>query len=454
MDILSAKKMVLSKDSRWIVFIIVLTMLAFVVNYYSYFYDITDSASNLFLLPIIIAAFYYRKKGFIFSLVIISLFLTMLSIIDPDPYLVINTGDNAIIMVGVAGIVTLVSLALGRSENKYRLLFETSPSPLITILPGGNVSEVNRKFTEMFGYTADEIAGEEFKNLSFIPDECKDVASGLTSSFKENSEEEFINIVSKNGVLHFCKAFSASLYSDDGKNEGFIVSLTDITENITAQRKIETSLREKETLLKEVHHRVKNNLQIIVAMISLQIRRTDDYDTVRILRDFRNRVYTMARVHENLYQSESLSAINVKNFLRTLGRDVIVQYTLPDRNIGLVVDVEGDPEMDLDMIIPLALITNELMTNSLKYAFSEGETGDINLSFSEENNEYFVYRYSDNGTINRDLIFNQEKSGLGMKIITSLVDQLNGDFDITPDYKEIIIKFPNKIYYSNSQPQG
>lgn len=189
-------------------------------------------------------------------------------------------------------------------------------------------------------------------------------------------------------------------------------------------------------------------------MISLQIRRTDDYDTVRILRDFRNRVYTMARVHENLYQSESLSAINVKNFLRTLGRDVIVQYTLPDRNIGLVVDVEGDPEMDLDMIIPLALITNELMTNSLKYAFSEGETGDINLSFSEENNEYFVYRYSDNGTINRDLIFNQEKSGLGMKIITSLVDQLNGDFDITPDYKEIIIKFPNKIYYSNSQPQG
>jgi PAS domain S-box-containing protein len=454
MDLLSLKKMFTSKDFRWMVFIIVLTILAFVVNYFSYFYDITDSASNLFLLPIIIATFYYRKKGFIFSLVIISLFLSMLSSIDPDPYLVINTGDNAIIMVGTAGIVTLMSAALGKTENKYRLLFETSPSPLITILQGGNVSEVNRKFTENFGYAADDIVGEDFQALPLIPDGCKDVASGLISCFSGSSGPEFIDIISKNGDIHFCKAISAPLFTDEGKNEGFIVSLTDITENVIAQRKIETSLREKETLLKEVHHRVKNNLQIIVAMISLQIRRTDDYDTVRILRDFRNRVYTMARVHENLYQSDSLSEINVRNFLRNLGRDVIVQYTLPDRNIGLKVNVEGDPEMDLDMIIPLALITNELMTNSLKYAFSEGETGDIKLSFSEEGGEYFVYRYSDNGTINRDLIFNQEKSGLGMKIINSLVDQLNGDFDITPDYKEIIIKFPNKIYYSNSHTQG
>jgi len=454
MDISSEQRVVVSKDFRWPAFIVVLTILAFVVNYYSYFYDITDSASNLFLLPIIIATFYYRKKGFIFSLITVSLFLTMLSIIDPDPYLVINTGDNAIIMVGVAGIVTLMSVALGRTENKYRLLFETSPSPLITILPGGNVSEVNRKFTEKFGYSADELVGENFQTLRLIPEESKDVASGLIGGFKNNSEEESVNVISKKGEIHFCKAFSARLYDEEDRDEGFIVSLTDITENIVAQRKIEISLKEKETLLKEVHHRVKNNLQIIVAMISLQIRRTDDPDTIRILRDFRNRVYTMARVHENLYQSESLSEINVKNFLKDLGRDVIVQYTLPDRNIGLKVDVAGDPEMDLDMIIPLALITNELMTNSLKYAFSEGETGDIRLSFSEEDGEYFVYRYCDNGTINRDLIFSREKSGLGMKIINSLVDQLNGDFDITPDYKEIIIKFPNKIYYSNSQSPG
>lgn len=201
-------------------------------------------------------------------------------------------------------------------------------------------------------------------------------------------------------------------------------------EQIVSQKfQIEQSLKEKEVLIKEIHHRVKNNLQIITSMLSLQIGKVRDKKTETILRDAKQRISSIALTHQMLYQKEDLSNINLGEYIERLVRQV--EFIMPASNIELVTHIdERMGHLTIDTAVPLGLLVNELLTNAYKHAFPENVQGRIVISLIEEN-DAFVLKVSDNGVGLPDDFETTERKTLGIELVYILAEQL--DSAITVD---------------------
>ena len=149
-------------------------------------------------------------------------------------------------------------------------------------------------------------------------------------------------------------------------------------------RIIDQSLREKEVLLKEIHHRVKNNLQVVSSLLSLQARSLKGEEALEALAKGKDRVRSMALIHQNLYQEDHLTAVNSKDYIDRLCRSLLNSYSIDDGKIKLVTEIEP-LLLDIDTVIPLGLILNELITNAIKYAFKPDEVGEISISLMKSN---------------------------------------------------------------------
>ncbi|MES2566702.1 MAG: histidine kinase dimerization/phosphoacceptor domain -containing protein [Bacteroidota bacterium] len=188
------------------------------------------------------------------------------------------------------------------------------------------------------------------------------------------------------------------------------------------------SLKEKEQLLKEIHHRVKNNMQIISSLLSLQSDSVEDEKVLSVLRESRNRINSMALVHEMLYKSKDLSQIALREYIESLSISIRRSYALPDSVIEFCYDIPDDIYFNIDRMIPIGLILNESISNSLKYAFPE-KRGFINISLKNREKEY-VLVIGDNG-IGLKEDFNVERdSHLGIQLIHMLTEQLDGSLEL------------------------
>jgi two-component sensor histidine kinase len=196
-----------------------------------------------------------------------------------------------------------------------------------------------------------------------------------------------------------------------------------------AEANLQEALNEKEILLKEIHHRVKNNLQVISSLLSLQIRRSHDMNTNEGLRDSQNRVRAMALIHEKLYQSDDLAQINFSAYLRSLTSYLAQTYRVMSENVSI--EVEADQIMlDLDTAVPCGLIVNELVTNSLKYAYPDGEAGRIRISCRRTDYGQYSLVVGDDGPglpVGFDLNTN---TSLGLKLVSNLVKQIEGQMKV------------------------
>lgn len=204
-------------------------------------------------------------------------------------------------------------------------------------------------------------------------------------------------------------------------------------QKLSAQKAlVDQSLSEKEVLLREIHHRVKNNLQIISSLLQKQARLSSDGDAKKLAKEGQERIQSMALVHENLYQSEQLSGVNIRTYLEDLGANISRSHSRPGSGIQLELAV-ADEYLDLDTAIPVGLILNELLTNAYKYAFPEGEAGLIKVSFQKPGDQ-FRLQISDNGVgLPADHTERSRKS-LGHNLITGLVRQLEGSIKwLTPE---------------------
>ncbi len=184
------------------------------------------------------------------------------------------------------------------------------------------------------------------------------------------------------------------------------------------------SLKEKEQLLKEIHHRVKNNMQIISSLLNLQAETTEDEKFLDLIRESRNRINSMALVHEMLYKSKDLSKIELIEYIENLCKSIYQSYALPHSNIEFIYDIEQGIHFDIDKMIPIGLILNEAISNSLKYAFPKKD-GKINISL-KSNNKNYILLVGDNGKgfkANFDL---EKDSHLGIQLIFMLANQLAG----------------------------
>jgi len=200
-----------------------------------------------------------------------------------------------------------------------------------------------------------------------------------------------------------------------------------VTERKQALEQIKTSLHEKEVLLKEIHHRVKNNMQVITSLLSLQSKTIKDEQALSVFQDSQNRVKSMALIHETLYQSKDLSRINFAEYLQKLVAHVSRSYRIRPEAVKINIDVD-DVSLPIDTAVPCGLIINELASNSLKYAFPADTRGEVNIAFERADAQY-VLRVSDTGVgLPSDFDPEMGKS-LGMKLVRMLTGQLCGELE-------------------------
>ena len=203
----------------------------------------------------------------------------------------------------------------------------------------------------------------------------------------------------------------------------------EIEQRVNAEEKLKSSLAEKEVLLKEIHHRVKNNMQIITSLLGLQMRNMDDAGERELFRESQERIYAMALVHEKLYQSDNLANIDFKEYIGGLISEYRKSYDRISRRVHFNVQVE-DVELGIDEAIPCGLIINELITNSLKHAFPGEENGQVDILFQKENNNGYLLKIADNGKGFPEKVFYEDSISMGFQLVRALVSQLNASINV------------------------
>ena len=217
-------------------------------------------------------------------------------------------------------------------------------------------------------------------------------------------------------------------------------TIQDITERTEAQNIIRNSLKEKEILLKEIHHRVKNNFQRIISLIALQMQLIEDKNILNIFEDLQNRLRTMSLIHELMYGTGNYAGVNIKDYMERLARYLMGTY-LSAGNIKLTLDLEN-LSLDLDTVVPCGLITNEIITNSLKYAFPNNMEGIIHVSFQKVDDKFCLI-LSDNGIGIKGKIDFENTNSLGLRLVDLLTKQLKGTLEVVQQEKgvQFVIKF-------------
>jgi len=334
--------------------------------------------------------------------------------------------------------------ALQKSEEKYRSLTDDvldSSSVGIFILDSDfGVVWVNRALEDYFDVKRDDIIGKDKRQL--IRERIKDIfenpdsfAHTVFTTYDDNTYiERFECHVLPYGTRkerwleHQSQPIQSGLYAG-----GRIEHYYDITTRKQAQDKLTASLKEKEVLLKEVHHRVKNNMQVISSMLSLQSQHITDKASLEMFQESQNRIRSMALIHEKLYTSEDLAHIDIASYIHSLTHQLITTYhTLASRvNMDIAIT---DIFLTITTAIPCGLIINELVTNALKHAFPHQQKGTITISMTPSNKDSLILTVSDTGVGFPEGIDFRNTTTLGMQLVTSLVEQLDGT--ITLDRSE------------------
>ena len=327
---------------------------------------------------------------------------------------------------------------LTKSEKDYRDLVNHSLVGIYKTDKNGELLFANNSLANIFGYnSAQDINGimitSLYKNLN-----DRDI---ILKKLKEKGklEEYEVEMVKKTGEP------INTLISAKRDGETISGMIMDITENKKSQDLVKKSLQEKEMLLKEIHHRVKNNLMVISSLLSLQSRYIKDEVSKSIFKESQNRARSMALIHELLYRSSDLKRINFGDYIKTLTNELFRMYvTDPDR-IKLNINVE-DVMLDINTAIPLGLIVNELVSNSMKHAFPNDSKGKIDIEFMLVEGIYSMI-VSDNGVgFPKDYDLELSDS-LGLRIVNSLTEQIDGQIELERTKgTKYIIKFKEETY--------
>ncbi len=295
----------------------------------------------------------------------------------------------------------------------------------------------NEKWNKLIGLNENKFVNEPNKLLDFVHPDDKDKIKQALNTISNNENDllkcEYRFVIPSGDVIWVLAMGKVFERNDKGLPIRMVGTISDITEQKKDSEKLRNSLLEKEILLKEIHHRVKNNLQIISSLINLQSRYVHDERILNIFMESRLRIHSMALIHESLYQSDSLAKINFYNYVKTLTQYLFHSYELNSK-ITYEIDVEENICLDINISVPCGLIINELVSNSFKYAFpkefNREYKGKVIIKFSKEPNGDFLLTISDNGIGLPDNIKEGKPASLGLNLVRILVNQLDGEMDI------------------------
>lgn len=340
-------------------------------------------------------------------------------------------------------------MALRESERKYRTITEQSLVG-IQIIKDNAMIFVNDGWTRITGYTLQDIADWQIdEHLKIIhPDDRAlfieqarkkqlGVAEGLLPTYE-------CRYLSKHGLTKWVSIHSKAVEFADGRAiVGMLVDISDLKQAAAAlvatnkqlsdtnedlnrrEKELLKANHEKEILLKEIHHRVKNNLQVISSLINLQIHNITDRNAVNLLKECQSRIKTIAMVHEKMYQWGDLSRVDIGGYLENLAHHISHMYLSNPSLVSIKVTAQNIC-LPIDQAIPCALIVNELVSNSFKYAFPDHKTGEINVSLSADSHGGYVLRVSDNGVGMPSGVDYRKTTSLGMQLVTTFASQLRG----------------------------
>lgn len=324
----------------------------------------------------------------------------------------------------------MVENQLSHSEERFKMLTDLSPDAILVVI-NEKIVFANKSSYKLFGAKdSQEIIG-------------RNVLDFIHPSYKEISKNRLYQVNVKKKSLDFLEEKIISLDNHTKDIEigdvpiiynnlpAVQMVIRDITERKKLEKTLKKSLEEKDLMMKEIHHRVKNNLMVIQSLLNLQSKYIKDPEVIKIFKESQNRAKSMALIHQRLYQSEDLKRIDFGEYAQALSVDLFNTYITKKDKIKLDINVES-LKLDINTAIPLGLILNEILSNSLKYAFPQDKKGSIKVEFLTSNSNYELI-VSDNG-VGLPSDFDYEKSdSLGFRLINGLSDQINAKIEVNTD---------------------
>ena len=324
-----------------------------------------------------------------------------------------------------------------RSEKQRKLLESviTNTSKSVIILetpesgPEPKIMYVNSGFSESTGYTTSDVMGATIGKLFDESTDAEDAEKLKSALINRESHETELLISRKDGSTFWFHLSIVPVKSAGGDLSHMVITGQDMTKRRISEEKLQNSLKEKEILLSEIHHRVKNNLALVSGMLQMQVFDEENEEVLNKLNNSMLRVETMASIHQLLYESSSFSRLEFSKIIDKLIKATHSSFSA-DKEIEI--EVETEPfELNINQAVPCALIINEVITNVYKHAFKGRDKGWIRAKLSHDNSRV-TFKMEDDGLGLPDGFDMSNLSSLGTKIITALVKQLGGTFELTP----------------------
>ncbi len=332
--------------------------------------------------------------------------------------------------------------ALRMSEERYRAIVEDQTEMICRFLPDGTLSFVNEAYCRYFGKKPEDLIGHSFMPL--ISEEDREAVERKIASFsRENPVATYEHrVIAPDGEIRWHQRTDRGIL--DGK--GHIIEFQSVRRDITQLKQVEdqikSSLEEKEVLLREIHHRVKNNLQLISSLLDLSCMRTTNQETVYFCKDMSAKINAMSLIHAQLYRSERLDLIDMGRHIKDLVVSLSRLYAGKEASISPIIE-PSNVYLSVTQAIPCALALNELISNAFKHAFKEGKAGTIEVFLSQPSDDTVSVKVKDNG-IGIPEEFDIDKiDTLGLRLVRNLVlKQLGGKLKIERNNgTEIFIEF-------------
>ncbi|KAA0593264.1 PAS domain S-box-containing protein [Azospirillum lipoferum] len=339
----------------------------------------------------------------------------------------------------------VVEHALRKSEERFRLVVESAPNAMVMVNSRGMIEMINTQTERVFGYTRRELLGQPVEIL--VPTRLAGHHPGMRAQFFANPQSRPMGA---GRDLYGLRKDGSEFPVEIGLNpieteEGTMVlsAIVDISDRKQKEEKIQQALKEKDILLAEIHHRVKNNLQIIGSLLDLQSSRIMDRQVLDMLRDSQSRIRSMALIHQTLYQSKDFARVDFANFLDALAPTLIASYGVDPARITLSLDTVG-VQLPINTAIPCGLIMNELISNALKHAFPDDRRGVITIRLSRDTPSEVSLRVSDDGVGLPPALDPAKTETLGLQLVNLLTQQLSGALTIQPGHPtSFLLRFPS-----------
>ena len=322
---------------------------------------------------------------------------------------------------------------LRESEERFRQIFEEGPNGMAIVGGDYRYIQANAAFCGMLGYTEAELASLTFKDVTH-PDHVKQDEASIERLLRGDiqvfrTEKRYIR---KDQQVVWGSTVATVIRDKQGRALYYLVMVQDITDRKRTEEAIRASLEEKTVLLKEVHHRVKNNLQIVVSLLNLQAVRVKNPAALDTLQETGNRVRSMALLHETLYRSQNLAHVNFASYIESICNHLFYSYGPKSARVKLERHME-EVSIDLDQAVACGLIINELVSNALKHAFPEGRAGRITVELQTTAQDQVRLRVADDGAGLPAQLDIRQTETLGHQLVFMLAEKLHGTVEVKRD---------------------